>query len=330
MSKIELSQQIRHLPLVDSDHRLASCVRSIAIELRRKGISWRPHLWVADDWFCPDGVPGFALPFYLFHPQLVQLQKKQMGFVEGVNQRELLRLLRHETGHAIDNAFRLRKYQDRQKRFGSSKTLYPESYWPQKHRRGFINYLGDGYGQSHPDEDFAESFAAWLDPQFTGDSLSGAAKEKYIMIESLMSQYVVGKKPVLQNRRRVDVWSNDKRTLRSFYKSEQKRKKLDQLNSLDPLFYRHIARHQSRLQSGKDVTMVDKYLALHREKLTTELSTATGEYKYVAKRVINITIRRARESQWQASEGTLQQSSRRLLTENLRVLKQAQLLNYYL
>ena len=37
-------------------------------ELAGRGLDFRPHFWLSDEWFCPDGVPGIAIPFYLAHP----------------------------------------------------------------------------------------------------------------------------------------------------------------------------------------------------------------------------------------------------------------------
>src|SRR5688572_14898116 len=70
-------------------------------ELQLRGIRFRPHVWLADEWFSPDGVPGFAIPFYLAHPRLMRLERKMMQEVEGGNANWLMRILRHECGHAI-------------------------------------------------------------------------------------------------------------------------------------------------------------------------------------------------------------------------------------
>ena len=43
----------------------------------------RPHYWLSDEWFTPDGVPGVAVPFYLAHPRLAKLELAQMLEVEG-------------------------------------------------------------------------------------------------------------------------------------------------------------------------------------------------------------------------------------------------------
>ena len=44
---------------------------------------FRPHYWLSDEWFTPDGVPGVAIPFYLAHPRLAKLELAQMLEVEG-------------------------------------------------------------------------------------------------------------------------------------------------------------------------------------------------------------------------------------------------------
>jgi len=47
-------------------------------ELAYRGIRFRPHFWLAEEWFSPDGVPGIAIPFYLAHPRLARLERKQI------------------------------------------------------------------------------------------------------------------------------------------------------------------------------------------------------------------------------------------------------------
>src|ERR1700687_1600081 len=43
-------------------------------ELATRGIRFRPHCWLAQEWFSPDGVPGIALPFYLAHARLMGIE----------------------------------------------------------------------------------------------------------------------------------------------------------------------------------------------------------------------------------------------------------------
>src|SRR5262249_57486882 len=58
----------------DLEERIAE----LGKELEAKGLQFRPHYWLADEWFCPDGVPGIAIPFYLAHPRLRRLELTQM------------------------------------------------------------------------------------------------------------------------------------------------------------------------------------------------------------------------------------------------------------
>ena len=89
-------------------------ISEIRKELSGRDIDFGPHFWLSDDWFTPDGVPGVAIPFYLAHPRLAKLEMNQMLEVEGGTKTWCLQILRHEVGHAIDNAFRLQRRRRRQ------------------------------------------------------------------------------------------------------------------------------------------------------------------------------------------------------------------------
>ena len=99
-------------------------------ELRLKGIRFRPHVWLSEEWFSPDGIPGIAMPFYLAHPRLQRLERRFMREVEGGNDKWLMRILRHETGHAIDTAFGLRRRKTWRDTFGKASHRYPSRYFP--------------------------------------------------------------------------------------------------------------------------------------------------------------------------------------------------------
>jgi hypothetical protein len=57
---------------------LARHLRRLYADLERRGIRVRPHAWLAQEWFSPDGVPGIAMPFYLAHPRLERLERRIM------------------------------------------------------------------------------------------------------------------------------------------------------------------------------------------------------------------------------------------------------------
>ncbi len=73
-------------------------------ELGDRDLFFCPHFWLSNKWFTPDGVPGIAVPFYLAHPRVAQLELAQMREVEGGTPEWCMRILRHEAGHALENA----------------------------------------------------------------------------------------------------------------------------------------------------------------------------------------------------------------------------------
>jgi hypothetical protein len=104
-------ESLLDLRLCDLDLRLEQSALAADLdlldrELEGAGLRFRPDAWFSTDWFTPHGVPGFAIPFYLAHPCLARMQCAMGAEVEGGPRSERMRLLRHETGHAIDNAYR--------------------------------------------------------------------------------------------------------------------------------------------------------------------------------------------------------------------------------
>ena len=148
-------------------------------ELAGRGLEFRPHSWLSGEWFCPDGVPGFAIPFYLAHPRLARLEEKQTLEVEGGTPEWCLRILRHEAGHAIENAYRLRAQRPPRALFGAapslSEVLPAPPLQPQLRR-----HLDGYYAQSHPTRTSRRpcglAHAGYPGPRLRG--LAGAAQAR--------------------------------------------------------------------------------------------------------------------------------------------------------
>jgi hypothetical protein len=144
---------------------LEGCVAKLYEELDARALVLKPHVWLSDEWFSPGGVPGFAVPFYLAHPRLRRLERNQILDVEGASRTECMRIMRHETGHAIQHGYQLHRRRKWQELFGKSSTKYPEYYRPNPSSKRYVQHLRLWYAQAHPDEDFAETFAVWLTPR---------------------------------------------------------------------------------------------------------------------------------------------------------------------
>ncbi len=192
-------------------------VEKLYRELALRGINFRPHCWLSDDWFSPEGVPGIAIPFYMAHPRLARLERSQMLEVEGGTKEWCMRILRHEAGHAIDTAYRLHRSRRWQAVFGKSSQPYPDEYQPKPYSKSFVRHLENWYAQSHPDEDFAETFAVWVKPrsnwrtQYEG----WPALKKLQFVDQLLGETVRQRRPVLVSRERVDPVRRIRKTLRT-------------------------------------------------------------------------------------------------------------------
>ncbi|MCP4888126.1 MAG: hypothetical protein GY904_16130, partial [Planctomycetaceae bacterium] len=104
-----LDMRMCDLKLTIRDTPLEQRIEQLNGELLHRGLKFRPHCWLSEEWFSPDGIPGIAIPFYLAHPRLMRLERKQLLEVEGGTQEWCMKSLRHEAGHAIDTAYRLRR-----------------------------------------------------------------------------------------------------------------------------------------------------------------------------------------------------------------------------
>ena len=95
----------------------------------------------------------------------MRLERAQMLEVEGGTPEWCMKILRHEAGHAFDNAYELRRRRRRMRLFGRPSTPYP-GLLPAAAvlARASCCTSTRWYAQSHPDEDFAETFAVWLTP----------------------------------------------------------------------------------------------------------------------------------------------------------------------
>jgi hypothetical protein len=208
-------------------------------ELERRGIGFRPHYWIAQEWFSPDGVPGIAIPFYLLHPRLKRLERRFMGEVEGGNTESLMQILRHEAGHTMDTAYRLRRRKAWRETFGAASKRYPRHYRPRPGSRRFVQHLDGWYAQSHPTEDFAETFAVWLKPgsAWRREYAGWPAMRKLEYVAGTM-QELRGRRPLVRARHHVEPIRIARRTLRQHYAAMVRHYRGDEAEKIDKILNR--------------------------------------------------------------------------------------------
>jgi hypothetical protein len=288
-----LDQRLRDLDLRIGGTWIQACVERLHEELESRGIRFRPHVWLSTEWFSPDGVPGIALPFYLAHPRLIRLERKQMLEAEGGTEAECMRILRHEAGHALDSAFRLHFKPSWRKMFGRYSKPYPDIYRPRPNSRNYVLHLDAWYAQAHPAEDFAETFAVWLTPrsrwrQDYREWPSVLRKLRYV--DRLIQEDVIDNPPRVQSRASVDPVHRLSQTLREYYDKKRKRygahgphqfdRDLRRLFSDDPRF--------ATRPTGASV------LRGLRRELRTAVAEWTGAHPYTTDQVLQEMIDRCR------------------------------------
>ena len=261
-------------------------------ELAEHQIRFRPHCWLSDEWFSPEGVPGIAIPFYLAHTRLMQLERAQMLEVEGGTDAWCMKILRHEAGHAIDAAYRLNRRRRYREMFGRSSQPYPEFYHPRPYSKRFVLHLDYWYAQSHPLEDFAETFAVWLMPDspWRSQYQGWPAMRKLEYVDSLMQQ-INGTKPLVQSREHVESVAKIRRTLRQHYQIKR-----DHYGLNHPDFYdRDLKRLFSDDHRHRGNEAASTFLRRVRPELRRRVARATGQYQYTIDQVLRDMIERSRE-----------------------------------
>jgi len=279
------------LRLTLANSRLEASIQRLYGELARKGIRFRPHVWLAEEWFSPDGIPGIAIPFYLAHPRLMRLERRFMHEVEGGNDKWLMRVLRHETGHAIDTAFGLRRRKAWREMFGKASRRYPTRYSPRPGSRNFVLHLGHWYAQSHPTEDFAETFAVWLSPRSSWRSqyADWPALAKLEYVDRTMRD-LNGQRPSNLDRRVVEPLSENTRTLREHYRRKQARYALDSRRSYDRPLMRVFAPREARPRA----VAASRFLREMGPQLERLLVRRARMHPYLVNHVMRTAVQRPR------------------------------------
>jgi putative zinc-binding metallo-peptidase len=287
-----LDLRLCDLPLSVEGTVMEQRVRRLYQELAEHGIRFKPHVWYAEEWFSPDAVPGIAIPFYLAHPRLIKLERKQMLEVEGGTDIECMRILRHEAGHALDTAFRLHHKRRWRELFGSFTRPYPDFYKPKANSRSYVLHLDAWYAQAHPAEDFAETFAVWLTPgsRWRRQYRGWPALRKLEYVDHLMTE-IAEATPKIRLRNKVEPLSEIKVTLREHYRRKSQHYAFEW-----PAFYDRDLRlifspsphHKNRPSAGAFLRDVG-------EELCQVVAEGTGVHQYTINQLLQDMIERCRK-----------------------------------
>jgi hypothetical protein len=287
-----LRRRLSGLKLTIEGSWLEGCLDDLYAELETKRLRIRPHAWISDEWFSPDNTPGIAIPFYLAHPRLMRLERKMIIDVEGGSRWECMRILRHEAGHVVQHAFQLQRRRRWQQLFGPSSKRYPSYYRPNPASRHFVQHLPLWYAQSHPDEDFAETFAVWLRPRsdWRRRYAGWPALKKLRYVDELMGE-IAGKRPVLKERIKVDPLHQIDRTLGEHYTKKRER----YTGETSTIYDRDLLQIFSDNPRHRRSPAATAFIRRHRADIRQIVSRWTGERQLTLDAVLEAMIDRCRE-----------------------------------
>jgi hypothetical protein len=284
-----LSLRFCDLELKIQGTELEEAVQRLYRELSMRGIRFRPHCWLSQEWFSPDGIPGIAIPFYLAHRRLIGIERRFMREVEGGNRNWLMRILRHEAGHAIDSAYRLRRRSQWREVFGPASLPYPDTYRPRPGSRRFVQHLGAWYAQAHPTEDFAETFAVWLKPHspWRREYLGWPAYAKLEYIDSLALE--IGRsRPLVSARDTIEEVTEETRTLRDHYDQKLARYRMPRRSGADELLLK-VFTGAPKTRSRPKAAQVLREL---RKPLRQQIQRTGAFSEYLVHQVLRLMIER--------------------------------------
>ncbi len=215
-----LTTKIKDLEL-DIESSMGPYFEKLKKELGDKNIKLWPDFYFGDEWGCFDKTISLSIPFYFGHEYLKAIQQSN------ITPSELIKILRHETGHAVNYAYRLWKRKDWKEHFGNFNKKYSDNYLNRvnPHSKEYVkhlHYLSDGdlhYAQKHPDEDWAETFAVWLYPKSgwkTKYQGWPVALSKIEYVDQLMTE-VAGQKPVNTKTKRDGDYTKIEDTVSEWY-----------------------------------------------------------------------------------------------------------------
>ena len=223
--------------------------------------------------------------------------------VEGGTRDEFTRIMRHETGHAIQHGYQLQRRREWQRLFGKSSQRYPDYYRPNPASKKYVQHLRLWYAQSHPDEDFAETFAVWLRPrgEWRKRYEGWPALKKLEYVDELMAE-IAETKPLITTRQRMEPVSSISKTLAQHY-AERKAKYTD---SLPDIYDRDLKRIFSDSPAHRNQPLASAFLRRNRREIRQMVAKWTGEYEFALDVVLGQMLRRSRELRLRAVGGDRQ------------------------
>jgi hypothetical protein len=252
-------------------------------ELEAAGIRFKPKVYLADEWACPDGVPVIGIPFYLADEKLSRIEDEIMDGIEASSEDTVLAYLRHEAGHAINYAYRLHELPEWNRVFGEYSAPYRDDFVPTPFSRNYVRHIPGFYAQKHPDEDFSETFAVWLTPGSRWQEVyrGRGAYEKLEYVDRLMRE--IGDKPPVVTGEDYDFAAD---ALVHSLDEHYRRTKPSLLELPPELDHELRAVFRSGPRHSAEAVPASELIAQHRRALVVSIADWTGLYDVAVRSLI--------------------------------------------
>jgi hypothetical protein len=274
----ELSfQQLLNTKICDLELRpedtLRSCLIELRHELRRRDIAFFPRFYFGQEpWGCINRTGSVEVPFYLANGELRRIAEK---YYISYSKKEIMMILRHEVGHAILYAYKLWIRSDWKSHFGNFRAPYRHFYHYNPSSREYVRYLhhigNPHYAQKHPDEDFAETFAVWLDPDskwsWNYRSWEGALEKLRFVEQLFANEHLAVRRPLRVRYDETGSYRAIESTVAEYFEIERK---------VDPHYREYIQDMKEIFPKGKGSPprrsiRADLFLQNYAEYLEDEL-----------------------------------------------------------
>jgi hypothetical protein len=155
-----------------------------------------------------------------------------------------------------------------------------------------VLHLDAWYAQSHPVEDFAETFAVWLKPRsgWRSHYAGWPALKKLEFVDGLIDE-IRGQKAKISSRRRVEPVNHIRKTLREHYRQKRAHYGLDHPGFHDSDL-RRLFTDEPQQNTGRSAAA---FLRRMRPELRKSVSQWTGEYQYTIDQVLSEMIERCQQ-----------------------------------
>jgi hypothetical protein len=285
-----LGKRISDLGLQIRGSRIERLVDELYRELEARSISFRPPVYLSDQWGCPDGTPLIGVPFYLVDRRLERIEAEMSGSVE--DDAEAMRYLRHECGHAVNYAFKLYERADWRRTFGSFSQPYRERYRADPFSRAYVRHILGWYAQKHPDEDFAETFAIWLTPgsDWRSEYAGWPALEKLEYVDRVLAEIRELAPDAAQPTEDDLPVESMNYTVAEHYDSGWEAIPIDDARQFDTDL-RRIFASAADAPSGM---LASEFIERHNREILVRLSYWTGESPAVVRSLLDHLIARSR------------------------------------